>query len=66
MPLLTVKEVASQLQLCEEVVRIKTRKGILVASKFGKGWRYRQEDVNSFVQKFQYAGDKGSVLEARP
>lgn len=49
--LLTIEEVSRYLQLKPETVRAMARKGEIPAFKIRRRWRFRREDVETWVQK---------------
>lgn len=46
----TVKEAAQVLQLNEEVVRRKLRKGELPGKRIGRDWRILEDDLKAFLR----------------
>lgn len=51
MELLTVTEVAKELRLSEEHVRVLVRQGKLTTVRLGeRGIRFRRQDLNEFVE----------------
>lgn len=49
--LLTIEEVSRYLQLKPETVRAMAREQAIPAFKIRRRWRFRQEDVEAWVQK---------------
>ena len=50
-PLMTVDDVAAYLQVNTDWVRIAARAGEIPCVKIGKRWRFRQEEVQAWVQE---------------
>lgn len=59
--MLTVAEVAKQLRICNEVVRIKVRKGLLRSYKPGKAYLFKQSDVDFYLEKFHHGAKYAQV-----
>ena len=51
--LLTVEQVAKQLQVHVETVRVWIRRGELLAINIGNEYRIRRSDLNDFLQRRQ-------------
>jgi excisionase family DNA binding protein len=55
--LLTVKQVAQILQWNPYTVTKKAEKGDLPGFKLGRGWRFREEDILSWIDKQRMNGN---------
>jgi excisionase family DNA binding protein len=49
--LMTIEEVASYLRLSKDTVYRMAQAGKIPASKVGTQWRFRQEDVDAWLEK---------------
>ena len=48
--LYTVAQTASYLKVCEKTVRRLIQRNTLIASKVGRAWRIKQEDIDAYLQ----------------
>lgn len=60
---MTVKDVADELQLCQDTVRRMIRRGDLRAVKFGSSYRIHRSDVENF---FSAEGKKNAEETSKP
>lgn len=51
MKLYTVKEISKILNLVEETIRERLRKGELKGLKVGRSWRVKEEDLKNYLDK---------------
>jgi len=61
MKVYTVDEVAKQLKLNPETIRVYIRGGDLQASYIGKSYRITEEDLVEFIEAHKIKGDKNNV-----
>ena len=56
----TLEEVAGKLKVHPMTIRRYIKKGLLPAIKLGNGriWRIKEDDLNSFLEKFKKGGRK--------
>ena len=48
---MTVKDVAEYLQLSKDQIYRLAQRGMIPASKVGRGWRFRQEKIDQWVEE---------------
>lgn len=51
MEILTISQAASYLQVCEKTVRRLIEKKELPASKVGRSWRIKKQDIDCYLEK---------------
>lgn len=59
---LSITEVADQLGISQEMARRWCEDGRIPASKSGRQWVVRLEDLNSFINVYQQGSDKGEAM----
>lgn len=47
----TIQQAAKYLQVCDKTVRRLIAKNELIASKVGKSWRIKKEDIDGYLEK---------------